>query len=79
MARIQDFPDRWQFSGPELQQFHQIANAFPPRMARAMGYSIIRALTGSEVKLDLALSTPVVQSKGLNLRALGRKKRQIAT
>ena len=76
MARIQDFPDEWRFTGPDLQKFHQIANAFPPRMARAMGYSIIRALTGSEVNLELALSTPL-QPKSLNLRDL-RKKRKIA-
>lgn len=55
MARLQGFPDYWRFSGPDLQQFHQIANAFPPLMARAVGFSIMRALTGSEVDFEVAM------------------------
>jgi DNA (cytosine-5)-methyltransferase 1 len=73
MARIQDFPDDWNFYGSNLQQFHQIANAFPPRMARAVGYSIIRALSGSEVDLSRALATPVLIRKRLNLAALSQE------
>lgn len=78
MARIQDFPDNWHFCGSELQQFHQIANAFPPRMARAVGYSIIRALSGSEVDLEPALATPPHQKKGLNLGALVERRKKAA-
>jgi DNA-cytosine methyltransferase len=58
MARIQDFPDAWKFQGSDLQTFRQIANAFPPRMAHAVGASIMRALTGSEVDLSAALAAP---------------------
>lgn len=78
MARIQDFPDDWHFRGSELQQFHQIANAFPPRMARAVGYSILRALSGSEVDLEPALATPPYEKKGLNLKALMERRKRAA-
>lgn len=72
MARIQDFPDGWKFQGSDLQAFRQIANAFPPRMAHAVGASIIRALTGSEIDLPAALTASrQMPKKGrLNLRAL---------
>lgn len=72
MARIQDFPDEWKFQGSDLQAFHQIANAFPPRMAQAVGASIMRALTGSEIDLPaaLAVSRQAPARGRLNLRAL---------
>lgn len=70
MARIQDFPDDWQFCGSKQQQFRQIANAFPPRMARTMGLAIMRALTGSEVNLERALATPIPMGRGLDLKRL---------
>ena len=70
MARIQDFPDEWQFQGSDLQVFRQIANAFPPRMAHAVGASIVRALTGSEIDLAAALKAPKPVRGRLNLAAL---------
>ncbi|MHA6641067.1 DNA cytosine methyltransferase [Mesorhizobium sp. A623] len=71
MARIQDFPDDWQFQGKDLQVFHQIANAFPPRMAQAVAASIMRALTGSEIDLPAALAASRRPAKGrLNLGIL---------
>ncbi|MEO3998882.1 DNA (cytosine-5-)-methyltransferase [Mesorhizobium sp. CAU 1732] len=70
MARVQDFPDVWQFCGSKQQQFRQIANAFPPRMARAMGLAIMRALTGSEVDLERALASPIPTGRGLDLKRL---------
>jgi DNA (cytosine-5)-methyltransferase 1 len=70
MARIQGFPDYWEFQGDDLQVFHQIANAFPPCMAHAVGASIMRALTGSEIDLQAALTTPKRKPGRLNLAAL---------
>lgn len=78
MARLQGFPDIWAFQGPDLHQFHQIANAFPPRMARTMGLAVMRALTGSTVDLARALASPVLppnhDPKRVPFRTLNRRR-----
>ncbi|WP_396153575.1 DNA (cytosine-5-)-methyltransferase [Flavobacterium sp.] len=43
-ARIQTFPDDWQFLGPIAQQYKQIGNAVPVNLGREVGYSIIKFL-----------------------------------
>lgn len=43
-ARIQTFPDEWEFAGSVSQQYKQIGNAVPVNMATEIGYSIIRFL-----------------------------------
>lgn len=43
-ARIQTFPDDWQFSGPMAQQYKQIGNAVPVNLGCEIGYSIIQFL-----------------------------------
>ena len=43
-ARIQTFPDEWQFSGKLASQYKQIGNAVPINLAAAVGRSIIRML-----------------------------------
>jgi DNA (cytosine-5)-methyltransferase 1 len=43
-ARIQGFPDDWQFFGRKTAAYRQIGNAFPPPVARAVGAQIARAL-----------------------------------
>lgn len=40
-ARIQTFPDEWQFEGSISQQYKQIGNAVPVNLAKEIGYSII--------------------------------------
>lgn len=48
-ARIQGFPDSWQFAGRKTASYRQIGNAFPPQVAEAVGLSIRQALqTASE-------------------------------
>ena len=43
-ARIQTFPDDWDFAGSVSQQYKQIGNAVPVNFAKEVGYSIIRFL-----------------------------------
>lgn len=44
VARIQGFPDEWQFTGRKTAAYRQVGNAFPPPVARAVGESIAAAL-----------------------------------
>lgn len=43
-ARIQTFPDQWEFSGSLAQQYKQIGNAVPVNLGKEIGYSIIKLL-----------------------------------
>lgn len=45
VARIQGFPDDWQFSGRKTAAYRQIGNAFPPPVAEAVGKKIFDAIT----------------------------------
>jgi len=45
-ARIQAFPDKYQFTGTTTQQYEQVGNAVPVLFARAVGLKIHEALTG---------------------------------
>ncbi len=44
-ARIQTFPDHWNFSGSVSSQYKQIGNAVPVNLAFAMGLSLSRLLS----------------------------------
>jgi len=44
VARLQGFPDDWEFSGRKTAAYRQVGNAFPPPVARALGDSIRAAL-----------------------------------
>ena len=43
-ARIQGFPDNWNFSGTKTHAYRQIGNAFPPPVAQAVASEIYRVL-----------------------------------
>lgn len=43
-ARIQGFPDWWQFFGKKTHSYRQVGNAFPPPVAEGIGRSILNAL-----------------------------------
>jgi DNA (cytosine-5)-methyltransferase 1 len=47
-ARIQSFPDEWEFAGSMGQQYKQIGNAVPVELAKAIGLSIIHVLNQME-------------------------------
>lgn len=43
-ARIQGFPDWWEFSGKKTAAYRQVGNAFPPPVAQAVAERIMAAL-----------------------------------
>jgi len=43
-ARIQTFPDDWEFTGSIAQQYKQIGNAVPVNLGKEVGYSIVKFL-----------------------------------
>lgn len=45
VARLQGFPDDWQFSGRKTAAYRQVGNAFPPPVAAAVGSKIFECLT----------------------------------
>ena len=50
-ARIQTFPDDWQFEGSLGAQYRQIGNAVPVNLAYAIGRALVRLLNDIETKL----------------------------
>jgi DNA (cytosine-5)-methyltransferase 1 len=44
VARLQGFPDDWQFFGRKTAAYRQVGNAFPPPVAKAIGESLKAAL-----------------------------------
>ena len=57
-ARIQTFPDNWEFCGDMTSQYKQIGNAVPVNLAAAIGRSLIRLFNDIE-----SLQTNKNQSK----------------
>jgi DNA (cytosine-5)-methyltransferase 1 len=49
-ARIQTFPDSWDFAGSITEQYKQIGNAVPMNLAKAIGESIVKFLETCRVK-----------------------------
>ena len=43
-ARIQGFPDWWEFYGKKTPAYRQVGNAFPPPVAKGIGKQILKAL-----------------------------------
>ena len=43
-ARLQGFPDDWQFAGGKTAAYRQVGNAFPPPVAHAVSAQIAQAI-----------------------------------
>lgn len=52
-ARIQTFPDNWEFKGPISSVYKQIGNAVPVNMAEALGRSLIHLLNNIELRNEV--------------------------
>ena len=52
-ARIQTFPDEWEFKGNLQSKYRQIGNAVPVNLAKDIGLSIIGSLNGESDMWDL--------------------------
>jgi DNA (cytosine-5)-methyltransferase 1 len=48
-ARLQSFPDWFEFTGTEDSQFDQIGNAVPPLLARAIGDAVMACLSSNSL------------------------------
>lgn len=48
VARLQGFPDSWEFSGRKTNAYRQVGNAFPPPVAAAIGVQIADAIFTTE-------------------------------
>jgi DNA (cytosine-5)-methyltransferase 1 len=69
VARIQSFPDSWEFFGGKTVAYRQIGNAFPPLVARAVGIQLIKALNSR------AKRRTITDQSSFNSVAAGRAKR----
>jgi DNA (cytosine-5)-methyltransferase 1 len=49
VARLQGFPDDWQFSGGKTAAYRQVGNAFPPPFAKAVAGSLRACLTAKRL------------------------------
>lgn len=47
VARLQGFPDSWNFAGRKTAAYRQVGNAFPPPVAEAVGRAIRAAISGA--------------------------------
>ncbi|MCF6344149.1 MAG: DNA (cytosine-5-)-methyltransferase [Devosiaceae bacterium] len=56
-ARVQTFPDDWEFSGSVGQQYKQIGNAVPVNLAYAVGRSLVKLLNDIQQKEELGIRT----------------------
>lgn len=53
-ARIQGFPDWWEFYGKKTPAYRQVGNAFPPPVAEAVGKEISKALKAGDMTKKVA-------------------------
>lgn len=50
VARLQGFPDDWEFTGRKTASYRQVGNAFPPPVARAVAKQLYGCLTARSAR-----------------------------
>lgn len=66
-ARIQTFPDSWDFCGSLSAKYKQIGNAVPVNLAWALGRSLIRLFNDIELKFPSCLTDQIsIEYKPVN-------------
>jgi DNA (cytosine-5)-methyltransferase 1 len=71
VARIQSFPDNWEFTGGKTTAYRQVGNAFPPAVAKAIGLCILAAIRRRRVETTYNITA----GQQLRLLEQGRKTR----
>ena len=56
VARLQGFPDEWQFEGRKTAVYRQVGNAFPPPVAKAVGLKIRAVLEAAAARSELQVA-----------------------
>ncbi|MDE8761968.1 MULTISPECIES: DNA cytosine methyltransferase [Rhizobium] len=67
-ARLQGFPDYWDFVGGKDASARQVGNAVPPVIAQAIGLAIRSALTGKDFDYSVILARGCVDDPSMRLR-----------
>ena len=67
-ARVQTFPDDWQFAGPVSSQYKQIGNAVPVNLGCHLGMAIRRMLDGKPENADFIEATEASVETQMSLR-----------
>ncbi len=79
-ARIQTFPDDWEFCGSLASQYKQIGNAVPVNLAHAVGCSLVALLNQIDAQIDLGqealAGSPFLTTQQLTLFDLPTQKPQ---
>lgn len=55
-ARVQGFPDEWQFAGKKTPSYRQVGNAFPPPVAHAVSAQIAAAIQAGASRRTMKLA-----------------------
>lgn len=72
-ARIQTFPDDWQFAGTVSSQYKQIGNAVPVNLAWAVGRAVMRLMNQIE-RIDRGETDATDESQAANILPLKNAK-----
>ena len=76
VARLQGFPDDWQFSGGKTAAYRQVGNAFPPPVAHAVAAQIAVALSDTKTLYGPLKNGRVLQPRLLDKPKSSSKKQQ---